>query len=90
MKQGFRRNFAVQVRHQERDEEEEWGAIFYRGIFSLTLNRLITVLFIPSFPRTPDTWPPTILEGVDQVQSETEARLYITESADYVVTPDPF
>ncbi|MGB0385419.1 MAG: hypothetical protein ACPGWR_11395 [Ardenticatenaceae bacterium] len=90
MKLGFRRDFAVQVRDQEHDEEEEWGAVFYRGIFSVTLNQLITILFIPSFPRTADTWPPTILEGVDQVQSETEARLYITESADYVVTPDPF
>jgi hypothetical protein len=90
MKLGFRRDFAVQVRHQERDEEEEWGALFYRGIFSLTLNQLISILFIPNFPRTPQTWPPTILEGVDKVQSETEARLYITESADYVVTPDAF
>ena len=90
MKLGFKRDFAVQVRHQERDEEEKWGAVFYRGIFSLTLNQLITILFIPSFPRTAETWPPTILEGVDQVQSETEARLYATESADYVVTPDPF
>ncbi len=88
MKLGFRRDFAVQVRHQERDEEEEWGAIFYRGIFSVTLNQLISILFIPDFPRTAETWPPTILEGVDKVQSESEARLYITESADYVVTPD--
>jgi hypothetical protein len=88
MKLGFKRDFAVQVRHQVDDEEEEWGAHFHQGIFSLTLNQLITILFIPSFPRTAETWPPTILPGVDQVQSETEARLYITESADYVVTPD--
>ena len=90
MKLGFRRDFAVQVRHQERDEKEEWGAVFYRGIFSLTLNQLISILFIPDFPRTPETWPPTILEGVDKVQSTTEARLYMTESADYVVTPDAY
>lgn len=88
MKLGFKRDFAVQVRHQERDEEEEWGALFYRGIFSVTLNQLISILFIPDFPRTAETWPPTLLEGVDKVQSESEARLYMTESADYVVTPD--
>jgi hypothetical protein len=88
MKLGFKRDFAVQVRHEEGDQPVKSEAVFYRGIFSLTLNQLITILFIPSFPRTPQTWPPTILPGVDEVQSETEARLYITESADYVVTPD--
>ncbi len=88
MKLGFKQDFAVQVRHQERDEEEEWGAPFYRGNFSVTLNQLISILFIPDFPRTAETWPPTLLEGVDDVQSESEARLYMTESADYVVTPD--
>jgi hypothetical protein len=88
MKLGFRRDFAVQVRHEEGDQPVKSEAVFYRGIFSLTLNQVITILFIPSFPRTAETWPPTILPGVDEVQSETEARLYITDSADYVVTPD--
>jgi len=54
-------NFSVSVRHQIWEELPE-KAEFYRGIYSVTLNYLVSVMFVPEFKITQDNWPPVLPE----------------------------
>ena len=87
MKASLKYDIAVQIRHQEWEEEDDL-APFYRGIYSVTLNYFTTVMFIPTFPRTADNWPPTLPQDVDDVHSAAEARLFTAALSEYTVTPD--
>lgn len=87
MKPSLEQNFSVSVRHQIWEELPE-KAEFYRGIYSVTLNYLVSVMFVPEFEITQDNWPPILPEDVDEVSSETEARLFIAALSDYTVTPN--
>lgn len=79
--------FKVQVRHQERDEDPS-VARFFRGIFWMTLNSFVHVIFIPSFPRERENWSLKIADDVDDVRSLSEARQFTAALSDYTVTPD--
>lgn len=87
MKYGFPRDFAVRVRKQEHDEELS-VAKFYRGIFSVTLNFLVEIMFIPEFSRQAERWSLDIPDNVDVVHSTQQARLFTAALSEIIVTPD--
>ena len=89
MKVGPKVDIAVQVKLQEWEEDED-VAPFYRGIYEVTLNFFTDVMFIPSFPRTLDSWPPTLPKNVDDVHSVYEARLFTVALSENTVTPNAF
>jgi len=80
-------NFAVSVRHQIWEESPE-NTEFYQGIYSVTLNFLVNLMFVPEFERNLTNWPPNLPENIDNVNSENEARLFTTAVSDYTVTPN--
>jgi len=87
MKPSLEHNFSISVRHQIWEELPE-KAEFYRRIYSVTLNFLVTIMFVPELEINPDNWPPILPEDVDEVNSETEARLFTAALSDYTVTPN--
>jgi len=87
MKASLKYDMSVQIRHQKWEEEEDL-APFYEGIYSVTLNYFTTIMFIPTFSRTKDNWPPTLPDDIDNVHSVTEARLFTAALSEYTVTPD--
>ncbi|MGB0384333.1 MAG: hypothetical protein ACPGWR_05860 [Ardenticatenaceae bacterium] len=87
MKSGLNSDFRVQVRKQEDDEDRQFSK-FYQGIFSVNLNYLVTITFIPEFTRTGKTWFLDIPDNVDIVHSSQEARLFTAALSDIMVTPD--
>ncbi len=88
MKPSLSSNFTLSVRHQIWEESPE-VAKFYQGIYSVTLNFLVNVIFVPKFERNVNHWPPSLPENVDNVSSELEARLFTLFFSDYTITPDP-
>ena len=89
MKRSLERNFSVSVRHQVLEERPEVAEL-YQGIYSVTLNSLVTVMFVPEFKRNAKSWPPALSENVDNVNTEQEARLFTTALSDYTITPDRY
>jgi hypothetical protein len=87
MKPSQDRDFAVNVRHQVREEDPAVAA-YYQGVYGMTLNRLVTIVFVPAFSRGPGTWPPVLPDDLDQVGSAQDARRFSVALADYAVTPD--
>jgi hypothetical protein len=47
-------------------------------------------MFVPELEINPDNWPPVLPDNVDEVSSETEARLFTAALSDYTVTPKSF
>ena len=45
-------------------------------------------MFVPEFKITQDNWPPVLPDNVDEVSSETEARLFTPALSDYTVIPN--
>jgi hypothetical protein len=87
MKPSLKHDFTVSVRHQIWEETPELGE-FYQGIYSVILNFLVTIMFVPEVERTVDYWPPVLPENVDSVSTELEARLFTIALSDYTVTPN--
>lgn len=87
MKRSLDHDLAVSVRHQIWEEAPE-VADFYQGIYSVTLNFLVTIMFVPEVERTTDNWPPVLPENVDNVSTELEAKLFTIGLSDYTVTPN--
>jgi hypothetical protein len=87
MKPSLERNFSVSVRHQSWEVLPE-TAEFYRGIYFVRLNFLVYIMFVPEWEINPDNWPPVLPDNVDEVSSETEARLFTAALSDYTVTPN--
>jgi hypothetical protein len=87
MKPSLERDLTVSVRHQIWEELPE-VAEFYQKIYSVTLNFLVAIMFVPEFERTADNWPPVLPENVDNVSTELEARMFTTLLSDYTVTPN--
>lgn len=63
-------------------------SIFYKGIYSVTLNQFVTIMFIPEVDRDKEVWPPRLPESIDSPCSEEEAKLWTVGLAEYVVTPN--
>lgn len=87
MKFGFPRDFAVRVRKQEEDEDRSVSR-FYRGIYSVALNFLVHIMFIPPFSRPRKSWPLDIPDDIDEVDSVQEARLFTAALSEITVTSD--
>ena len=87
MKLSLERNFSVSVTHQSWEVLPE-TAEFYRGIYLVRLNFLVSIMFVPELEINPDNWPPVLPDNVDEVSSETEARLFTAALSDYTVTPN--
>ena len=87
MKPSLESDFSVSVKHQIWEELPE-KAEFYRGIYSVNLNFLVNIMFVPEFEINPDKWPPVLPENVDEVTTEIEARLFTAALSDYTVTPN--
>jgi len=75
MKPSLKHDFTVSVRHQIWEEAPEVAEL-YQGIYSVILNFLVTIMFVPEVERTVDSWPPVLPENVDSVSTELEARLF--------------
>lgn len=88
MKPSLSSDFTVSVRHQSWEEPPEL-AKFYQGIYSVTLNFLINVMFVPEFEINVNN-SPILPENVDNVSSEFEARLFTLCFSDYTITPNSF
>jgi hypothetical protein len=86
MKPSFSSDFTVSVRHQTLEEPPE-VAEFYQGIYSVTLNFLVNVIFVPELEIDVNHWLP-MPENVDNVSSELEARLFTLCFSDYIITPN--
>lgn len=87
MKPSLKHDFTVSVRHQIWEEAPEVAEL-YQGIYSVILNFLVTIMFVPEVERTVDSWPPVLPENVDSVSTEREARLFTIALSDYTVTPN--
>jgi hypothetical protein len=77
-------DFDVSVRRQAWEEEPE-VAQHYEGIFAVSLNHALNLMFVPATNR--DLWPPTLPEDTDAVASQMEARVIAIALSRYVVTP---
>lgn len=89
MKPSLERDFTVSVRHQILEELPE-VAEYYRGIYSVTLNFLVTVMFVPEFEKTGNNEFSHIPENIDKVKTEFDARLFTVALSDYAVTSNSF
>jgi hypothetical protein len=78
-------DFSVEVWPDSADYPSSAGA-WYADIYSVTLNRSISIAFVPEFERFP--WPPGLPADVDDVRSCDEARRTTVALSRYVVTPD--
>lgn len=87
MKFGYPQDFAVRVRKQEEDEERSVSR-FYRGIYSVSLNFLVHIMFIPPFSHRGKRWALDIPDDIDEVHSVQEARLFTAALSEITVTPD--
>ncbi|GAA6615175.1 hypothetical protein [Scytonema sp. NUACC26] len=80
-------DFSISVRCQTREEEPEVAAL-YQGIFDVILNHTVSVMFVPEFEINSQSWPPMLLENVDDISTELEARLVTVALSRYTVTPN--
>nr|ALT22109.1 hypothetical protein [Anabaena sp. XPORK13A] len=87
MKPSLETDFTVAVRHQIWEELPE-VADLYQGIYSVTLNFLVSITFIPEVEKNLDNWPPLLPENLDCVSTKLEARLFTLALSDYTVTPN--
>jgi hypothetical protein len=80
-------DFAIHVQPQMLEVLPEVASL-YEGIYSVTLNHLITVLFVPEVSRNPEQWPPMLPEDLDFPSSITEARLWTIGLSKHTVVPN--
>jgi hypothetical protein len=80
-------DFKLQVQHQPREEPASVASL-YTGLFTVTLNDFVDVMFIPSFPRTRENWSLNIADDVEDVRSSHEARQFMAALSEYTVTPN--
>ncbi|MBR8835462.1 MAG: hypothetical protein DSM106950_15925 [Stigonema ocellatum SAG 48.90 = DSM 106950] len=85
MKPSPQYNFPVSVRRQTWEEEPEVAPL-YQGIFDVTLNHALSVVFVPEFERNANCWPPILPDNVDEITTEIEARMVTVALSKYSVT----
>jgi hypothetical protein len=70
-------------------EEEPTTARLYRGVFTVTLNHTVDVVFVPDVSAVAPPWDPATLPAdLDAVATVEQARLAAALLAPYVVTPN--
>ena len=85
MKPSPQYDFTISVRRHSWEEEPEVAA-WYEGIFEVTLNFTVNLMFVPALKREP--WPPRLPEDTDAVHTEQEARSIAISLSRYAATPD--
>jgi hypothetical protein len=85
MKPSPRFDFPLSVRRQAWEEPAD-VAPYYDGVFDVTMNHAVTVMFVPDVDQA--RWPFSLPENPDEVRSEREARLVALAFARYGVTPN--
>lgn len=89
MKSSLSTDFTISVKHQIWEELPE-VAHFYQGIYSVTLNFLLTIMFVPEIKDTLSDLSIILPQNVEHVCSEREARLFTIALSEYTVTPNSF
>jgi hypothetical protein len=87
MKPSAMYDFPVNVTPRSWEVEKD-VALYYQGIFEVSLNFYTSILFVPQFKRDPNHWPPVLPENMGKPQSEIEARLITIAMSKYAVTPN--
>lgn len=59
----------------------------FSGIYSVTLNHMIAIAFVPAVDRR-SPWPPVVPPDADNVATSVEARRMTTALSPLTVTPD--
>ena len=71
-------------------EESEPVAEFYDGIFDVTLNRVVDVVFVPDLSAIAPPFEDELLpRDLDEVSTREQARLAAVLFGRYIVTPNP-
>src|SRR5436190_15547597 len=78
-------DFPLFVRRQTW-EEEPGQAPYYEGIFDVSLNGIVSVMFVPAPARM--VWPPVLPRNAEEIQSEDEARAISIALSRFAVTVD--
>ena len=87
MKPSPQYDFPVSVRCQTWEEEPEVAAL-YQGIFDVTLNHTLSVMFVPEVQINDNRRFPILPDNVDDIYTELEARLVTIALSRYTVTPN--
>ncbi len=87
MKPSPQYDFPVSVRCQTWEEEPEVAAL-YQGIFDVTLNHTLSVMFVPEVEINDNFLFPILPDNVDEISTELEARLVTIALSRYTVTPN--
>jgi hypothetical protein len=88
MKLSPRYDFLVSVRHQAWEEEPKVAPL-YQGIFDVTLNHTIGIMFVPDLEKNTNCWCPILPDNIDDITTNIEARLVSIALSKYSVTPNP-
>jgi hypothetical protein len=88
MKVSPRVDYPVRVLAQEWDEEPV-RADLYRGLFAVTLNHVVEIVFVPDISEVAPPWDGgTLPADLDDVDTPAQARLASALLGRYVVTPN--
>ncbi|MFB2983618.1 hypothetical protein [Microseira sp. BLCC-F43] len=68
MKPSPQYDFPVSVRRQTWEENPGVAAL-YQGIFDVTLNHTISVMFVPEIKKNANCWPPRLPENIDEIST---------------------
>lgn len=89
MKVSPRSDYPVGVRPRSWEESEPVAEL-YDGIFDVTLNRVVDVVFVPDLLAIAPPFDDALLpRDLDEVFTQGQARLAAVLFGRYVVTPDP-
>lgn len=79
-------DFYVSVRCQTWEEDPK-VAFLYQGIFDVTLNHTISLMFVPKFDIELDYLPLMLPDNVDDISMKSQARQITVALAKYTITP---
>jgi hypothetical protein len=89
MKVRPRADYPVRVAPQEWEVDPPTESL-YKGIFDVTLNRTVDIVFVPDVTAVAPPWDPTILPAdMDDATTQEQTRLDAALHATYIVTPNP-
>lgn len=89
MKPTPKADFPVGVRPRAWEEDDPRLSEAYAGVFEVTLNNYVGIVFVPQLPGPADVWDRSAVPGdLDDVATTEQARLAAALLAPYVVTPN--
>jgi hypothetical protein len=89
MKPTPKADFPVGVRPRAWEEDDPALGEAYAGVFEVTLNNYVGIVFVPQLPGSADVWDrDAVPDDLDDVATSAQARLATALLAPYVVTPN--